>query len=232
MHIKKTNITVIYSSHLSKEENILFEKHVANTIGVKNFKIVGYPNFNEFSLPEIYNKAIDEHNTEDSIMIFMHNDIIFKKNSIWGRIILTKFNNSDYSIIGVAGGKTLINSCVWWQTKSDMVGIVEHTDGYNTWVSEYSKEKKGQITPVVLIDGLFMAIDCNNIEYKFDEDFGKYHFYDLPICIKNFNSGFKIGVTTDIRILHKSMGITNQKWEDNRKKMTEKFKDMLPLTLV
>jgi hypothetical protein len=112
-----------------------------------------------------------------------------------------------------------------------MFGVVEHTDGYTTWVSEYSKEKKGVITPVVVIDGLFMAIDCNNIEHQFDEDFKGYHFYDLPIVFDNVLSGYNAGVTTDIRILHKSIGMTNQQWEENRKQFVEKYKDELPFSI-
>jgi hypothetical protein len=41
----KNNIVVIFSSHLSEEENQKFIKHIDNTIGVKH-KVVCYPNFN------------------------------------------------------------------------------------------------------------------------------------------------------------------------------------------
>jgi hypothetical protein len=223
---KTNNIVVIFSSHLSKEENQKFIKHIDNTIGCNHITIC-YPNFNEYSLVEIYNIAIKDHNTVNSIMVFLHNDIIIKTPN-WGRIILTKFNNSNYSMIGVAGSTYLPESGKWWEDKSRMVGIVEHTDGFNAWVSEYSKEKKGQITPVVIIDGLFMAINCNNIIHKFDTEFKGFHFYDLSMVFPNFLDGINIGVTTDIRILHKSVGITNNQWEENRKIFVKKYKHDLP----
>jgi hypothetical protein len=110
-----------------------------------------------------------------------------------------------------------------------MTGIVEHTDNISTWVSEYSHERKGQVTPVVLVDGVFMAVDCNNIEHQFDEEFKGFHFYDLSLCIPNYLDGCEIGVTTDIRILHQSVGMVNEQWEKNRVQFAEKYKEDLPL---
>jgi hypothetical protein len=43
--------------------------------------------------------------------------------------------------------------------------------------------------------------------------------------------GVKIGVCTNIRITHKSIGQTNQQWEDNKLKFEEKYKDKLPVRL-
>jgi hypothetical protein len=111
-----------------------------------------------------------------------------------------------------------------------MYGVVEHTDGYNTWVSEYAPPRPGYTKPVILVDGVFMAVDCDNIEYQWDEEFKGFHLYDLSFCVPNYLAGCNIGVTTDIRILHKSVGMTNQQWEDNRKQFAEKYKNDLPLT--
>lgn len=225
----KNNIIVIFSSHLSDEENQKFSTHIINTIGNVRCEVHCYKNFNEYSLPQIYNKAISKYNDEDTIMVFCHNDIIFKTKN-WGKILLTKFNNSYFSIIGVAGSTFLPESGMWWQDRSKMYGVVEHTNGIDTWVNVYAEPKKGYTKPVVLIDGLFMAVDCNSIEHKFDEDFKGFHFYDLSFVIPNYLYGCEIGVTTDIRILHKSVGMTNEQWEINRKQFVEKYKDELPIT--
>lgn len=224
----KNNIIVVFSSHLSDEENKLFIKHIDNTIGKIQHKVICYPNFNEYSLTEIYNRSIRDHNNDSAIMVFLHNDIqFFTKN--WGRLLLTKFNYSDYQIIGVAGTTTLSESGCWWSERNNMVGVVSHTDGIKVWTNEYNKPIAGKITPVVLIDGLFMAVDCNDIEYQFDEEFKGFHFYDISFCFKNFIEGINIGVTTDIRILHKSVGQTNDQWERSRLQFVEKYKDDLPL---
>jgi GT2 family glycosyltransferase len=76
-----------------------------------------------------------------------------------------------------------------------------------------------------------MAIDCNNIIHKFDEDFKGFHFYDISMVIPNYLDGCNIGVTTSIRILHKSVGMTNQQWEANRQQFANKYADELPLSL-
>ena len=123
----KNKIIVVFSSHLSNEENELFKVHINDTIGVDH-KVVCYENFNQYSLTEIYNKAIDEQYEENSIFVFVHNDILFKTLS-WGKRLLGKFNNLNYQIIGVAGTTYMPESGRWWDRPSAMIGIVEHTNG-------------------------------------------------------------------------------------------------------
>lgn len=221
----KNKIIVVFSSHLGEVKNNEFINHIHNTIGVKH-DVICYENYNQYSLTEIYNKAIVDYNQENVIMLFIHPDVLIKTKN-WGKILLNHFNNTDYGIIGVAGS-TLVKSGMWWEDRSKMYGIVEHQDELNTWVSEYSLPFNG-VKSTVNIDGLFMAIDCNKIIYKFDEDFKGYHIYDLSIVIPNYLEGVDIGVTTSIRVLHKSIGRTNQEWEENRKKFDEKYKDVLPI---
>jgi hypothetical protein len=43
--------------------------------------------------------------------------------------------------------------------------------------------------------------------------------------------GVKVGVTTEIKVTHKSIGMTNEEWELNRQEFVEKFKDKLPVKL-
>jgi GT2 family glycosyltransferase len=223
----KNNIVVVFSSHLSKEENQKFIKQIDNTIGVKH-KTVCYPNLNQYSLPQIYNQAIKDHTEKDSIFVMCHNDIIFKTNK-WGKLLLTKFNSTDFDIIGVAG-TTYLENGVWWEDKSKMQGIVEHSNGLREWVSQYSPEIFG-VKEVVLIDGLFMSFDPDMIIHEFDETFNGFHFYDLSFCIPNYLDGCNIGVTTSIRVLHKSIGQTNQEWEINRQQLVGQYNDELPLTI-
>jgi len=224
---RKNNIVVIFSSHLGDEKNSEFINHIHKTIGTKH-KVVCYPNYGQYSLSEVYNKAIDEHIEKDCIFLMCHPDIIIKTQN-WGKILLNHFNNTKYSIIGVAGS-TFVES-MWWQDRTKMVGIVEHTDDVNTWVSEYSNKFNG-VKSTVNIDGLFMAFDPNDIIHKFNLNYGKYHFYDLVFSVENYLDGVDIGVTTSIRVLHKSVGQTNQSWEDNRIKFANEYKDELPISIL
>lgn len=222
----KNKILVVFSSHLGVDANNIFKNQIKNTVGCKH-EIACYENYNQHSLAEIYNEAIQTVSDNNTIIVTVHPDVIFRTNN-WGKILLSKFNNSDYGILGVAGTTFLSENGVWWNDFGKAYGIVEHTDGIKDWTTMFSKPIKG-IQPVVTIDGVFMAIDVEKIKYSFDESFGKYHFYDLNFCYPNYLDGVNIGVTTDIKILHKSVGQTNNEWEENRIKFVEKYKDLLPI---
>lgn len=229
--MRKTKIYFVYSSHLDYSIDDKFEKNIKNTIGC-DFEIVRFENKNQYSLSEVYNKGLEKYNFDDSILVFAHNDIkILTQN--WGKILLNKFNYYNHSIIGVAGSRHLGESAVWWEDKSKMYGIVLHQDPLNpenSWVNEYSKNIVG-IADVVTVDGLFFAVDGKKIIHKFDEEMDNFHFYDLGLCVPNYLDGCDIGVITDIRILHKSVGLTNDKWEENRERFRKKYSDYFPMNI-
>jgi len=216
----KNNIVVVFSSHLSEGENQHFIKHVNETIGAKH-NTVCYPNFGQFSLAQIYNDAIKTHKVDNCIFVFCHNDMIYKTRN-WGKVLLNHFNHSDFGIIGIAGTTFIPDTGMWWGDRSKMYGIVEHTDKISTWVSEYSPAFNG-VKPVIMVDGLFMGVDPDKIIRGFNENYGLFHFYDISFCVDNYLEDINIGVTTSIRVLHKSVGQTNQSWEDNRKKFASEY---------
>lgn len=187
-----------------------------------------YENDNEFSLPEIYNKGLNE--SKNDICVLLHNDVIINTANITPKIIKLFNNNPEYGIIGVAG-TDYINSGVWWVSRENMQGQVSHTKDGKTWKNEYSKKFGDNLKQVVLIDGLFMMIHKKRILETFDEDFKGFHFYDLPICINNHLKGIKIGVTTKIELIHKSIGETNKKWEKNKLLFEAKFQQYFPIKI-
>jgi glycosyltransferase involved in cell wall biosynthesis len=140
----------------------------------------------------------------------------------WGKVLLNHFNHTDYGIIGLAGTTYVPASGMWWEDRSKMYGIVEHTDGISSWVSEYSPQFNG-IKSTIMVDGLFIGVDPDKIVRGFNENYGLFHYYDMPFCIDNYLEGINVGVTTSIRALHKSVGMTNQSWEDNRKKFSTEY---------
>jgi len=216
----KNSIVVVFSSHLSEEENSEFIKEIGGGIGVKH-KIVCYQNHNEYSLSEIYNKALREHADPNSIFLMCHNDIIIKTKD-WGKVLLRHFNGSDFGILGVAGSTFVPESGIWWEDRSKMYGTVEHCNEIDVWASEFSSEIRG-IKDVAIIDGVFIAIDPEKIVCGFNENFGKFHFYDLSFALDNYYENVNIGVIGNIRILHKSIGQVNESWEENRVKFTESY---------
>ena len=230
----KKRIIVVFSSHLTTYENDQFIQHINDTCGVPH-SVHAYVNHNEFSLPEVYNKAISSFSSEEAIMVFCHNDIEFDTPN-WGKILLKHFNKSDnnYQILGVAGATEMNEHATWWLNKSNqmnfskMIGIVNHDNGIRKWESRYSEPHFG-VKPVLLVDGLFIAVDTEDIEHKFDENYKGFHMYDVSFCFPNYLDGCNIGVITDIRITHKSIGQTNEQWELNRQQFADEYKDELPI---
>jgi hypothetical protein len=122
-------------------------------------------------------------------------------------------------------------SGMWWEDRKKMIGIVNHESGGKKWESKYSEAFGNGIEPSIVVDGLFIAIHKKRIKKKFNEDFEGFHFYDIPFSFENFLEGVKVGVISNIRITHKSIGQTNEQWEQNRQKFEKMFSENLPVKL-
>ena len=220
------NLTVVFSTRKKDESYI---KHIKETCGVRNVEILSYENPNGESLTKIYNKALKD--SKNDIILFCHDDIIFNTKK-WGKRLLQHFNESEFGVLGLAGTRKLPETGRWWddinQPLSNMVGIVNHSNQGKTWESKYSRPFVKNIIPVVMLDGLFFAINRKKIVKNFDESVSGFHFYDVDFTFSNHLENVKIGVITNIRITHKSVGETNEEWEKNRELFVEKYKDNLP----
>jgi GT2 family glycosyltransferase len=222
-------ITIVYSTHKDENYNNKFRQHLLQTVGLKDVQILEYQNNNEFSLTEVYNKGISESNF--NIVICCHNDIKLEKG--WGKKLLGDFNeNPEFGIIGKAGTCYFPESGVYWERMNQtMVGQVYHQPpGQKKWLSSYSV-KSPDLIEVVSIDGLFISFDKTKIKHKFDESYGKFHFYDHGFCVPNFIDGVKIGVTNSFDIIHESVGRPSQEFFESKDRFVEKYKDVLPIDL-
>lgn len=218
-------ISVIYST---REHNPEFQKQISETIGVKDFEILEFINNGEKSLTQVYNEGLEK--SKYDVLVFTHDDILWDTDN-WGRKLLKHYSrNSEYGIIGIAGTTDMVNGR-WWTIKESMTGIVSHKQNDKKWTNKYSEDQGNQIKEVVTIDGLFFSIQKSKIKNKFDEDFKGFHFYDVSFSFSNHLSGVKVGVITDIRVTHLSIGMTNQQWEDNKILFEEKYKNNLPIRL-
>jgi hypothetical protein len=131
----------------------------------------------------------------------------------------------------MAGTTYMPSSGMWWEDRRKMIGIVNHESEGKKWTSKYADDLNNNIKQTVIVDGLFIAVHKKRIKQNFNEEFKGFHFYDIPFCFENNLSGVKVGVITNIRITHKSIGQTNEQWEKNRVLFSEKFKDNLPYKL-
>ena len=215
-------ITVGYST---RESNPKFIEYLKKSSGFKKLEVIEKVNNGEKSLSQVYNEILSEAKTD--IVVLCHDDIYFDTSS-WYHKLLKHFEKSDFGIIGMAGTTEMPSSGMWWENRKKMIGIVNHESDGKKWVSKYSDDLNNKIKETVIVDGLFIAISKKRIKHNFVEDFKGFHFYDIPFCFQNHIDGVKVGVITNIRMTHKSIGQTNQQWEDNKLLFAEKYKENLP----
>ena len=217
-------ITVGYST---REHNPKFIEYLKKSSGFKKIEVIEKINNGEKSLSQVYNEILDEAKTD--IVVLCHDDIYFDTNS-WYYKLKTHFESSEYGILGVAGTTHMSETGRWWETnrRKNMIGIVNHENGGKKWTSKYSEDFGKSIRQTAIVDGLFIALSKSKIKHNFDEDFKGFHFYDIAFCFKNHLEDVKIGVITNIRITHKSIGQTNEQWEQNREFFVQKYGENLP----
>ena len=218
-------ITIAYSTRESKPE---FIEYLKKSSGFKKLEVIEKVNKGDKSLAQVYNEVLSESKTD--IVVFCHDDIYFDTNS-WYNKLLKHFEKSDFGILGMAGTTQMPSSGMWWENRKKMVGIVNHESDGKKWESKYSESLGNSIMETIIVDGLFIAVDKRKIKKNFNEDFKGFHFYDIPFCFENHIEGVKVGVITNIRITHKSIGQTNEQWEENRKLFESKYAKNLPVKL-
>jgi len=215
-------ITVGYST---REHNPKFIEYLKKSSGFKKIEVIEKINNGEKSLSEVYNEILSESKTD--IVVLCHDDIYFDTSS-WFHKIKTHFEKSDYGILGVAGTTEMPETGRWWDSRKTMMGIVNHENEGKKWTSKYSEDFGKSIKPTVIVDGVFIALSKSRIKHNFDEEFEGFHFYDIAFCYRNYLENVKVGVITNVRITHKSIGQTNQQWEDNRQFFVKKYGENLP----
>jgi hypothetical protein len=212
----------------TREIDDSYINHVSKMFSHPKTQIIVYENNGDKSLPQIYNEGLSE--SIHDIVVFMHDDLIIETTNVTKKLTRLFDNNPDYGIIGVAGTNKLLSGC-WWQERSSIQGQVKHQHEGRTWRSDYSGKFGENLKQVVIVDGLFFAVHKQRIKHKFDEEFPGFHFYDLPICVANHADGIKVGVTTKIQLIHKSLGPTSPKWEKNKYFFEAKYGHLLPIIL-
>jgi hypothetical protein len=219
-------LTVVYCTRQTNPEH---KEHLIKSSGLhKNIEVIEIINNGE-SLTSCYKRALAQ--AKNNYVVFCHDDLSVETNQ-WGNKLLKLFNkNPEYGIIGVAGTKYMSETGRWWDDKHKMYGRVAHTHEGKTWLSSYSGDLGQELEEVVVVDGVFFAVDKTKLKKDFNETVEGFHFYDVNFCFENYLEGVKIGVTTVIRINHKSIGATNDEWEKNRVNFSEKFKEQLPVSV-
>lgn len=219
-------ISVVISTRQIYDEYL---KHVEKMFSHPKTQILVYENDGVSSLTEIYNLGLRESKNE--IVVFMHDDLILETRNMTPKVIKLFERHTDYGIIGIAGTDKL-TSGMWWQNRENMFGVVGHIHEGKRHVNHYSKGTFNEkLKDVVVVDGLFFMVHKGRIKKEFNEQFEGFHFYDLSFCVDNYLEGVKIGVTTKFDITHKSIGMTNKKWEKNKLFFEALYDKNLPISM-
>jgi len=217
-------ISVIYCTRNPYQKH---KEHIKKTSGIKDIEVIEYVNKGE-SLTKFYNKGLEE--AKNNIIVFCHDDIVINTKN-WGKKILNHFNKTNYGILGVAGTTHMAENGRWWEDNVKMMGQVRHTHEGKSWDSIYCPNFGDKILESIIVDGLFFVVKKDRLKTNFNEEFNGFHFYEIDFCFDNHLNGTKVGVMSDIRITHKSIGMTNDEWELNRKQFAQKYKDKLPYNI-
>lgn len=230
--MESNSLSIVFST---REENPDFIKHIEETSGIDSIEILQFVNKGEYSLTEIYNKGLNK--AKNDIIVFSHDDIILEERDKWAEKIIYHFRQSNFGIIGKAGTTSLTKSGRWWDEPYLMVGQVWHqqtdhkTGKTQIWENKYSGNFGNRIIETIIVDGLFFAVHKGRLKKYFDESFTGFHFYDIDFSFANHIEGVKVGVVFNFKITHKSIGMTNEQWEINRKKFVSKWNNFLPYSI-
>jgi hypothetical protein len=218
-------ITVGFCTRQHSDE---FIEHLYKSFGLPKDKIqiIEIINNGDKSLTHCYNQILG--GSIYNHIVYLHNDIEINTLQVGSKILKHFEKNPEYGIIGVAGTRNLISG-QWWE--KSMTGIVNHEHEGKKWTSKYSNDIGNNLNEVVVLDGVFFAIDKTKIKCRFNEEFEGFHFYDISFCFENYLQGVKLGVFTNIRITHQSIGMVNEKWGENKKLFEEKYGSYLPIKI-
>ena len=224
-------ITVIFCSKKNGEENKGFIDHIKETCGF-DLNVICVHNPDGISISKIYADMTVNEEIETNIIVYIHDDIEFLRKG-WGKEILRLFNeNEKYGIIGVAGSAQFDENGAWWNYEKKFGQVLHRWEG-KSWLTAFSPLLDKDLQEVAVIDGLFIAIHKKRISENFSRELDGFDMYDIYFCLSNLlKKKCKIGVTTNIRIAHNSIGKLKDTWYKNREIIKEKFGRKFPIDIL
>jgi hypothetical protein len=198
-------------------KRLSFEKRIIPCITFSNLD----------GLPAIYNKKIKSAGDEESLLVFVHDDVWIDDYFLHQRIVegLARFD-----IIGVAGNHRRVRSQpAWaftsipfaWDEKSNLSGAVAHGKHPFGKVSQYGAVP----AECELLDGVFLASKRSVLTGAlcfFDERFD-FHFYDMDFCRTARMKSLRLG-TWPISLTHQSGGnFGSEQWMNSYRNYLDKW---------
>lgn len=180
------------------------------------------------SLSEAYNRGLNA--AIGDIVILCHDDVEFLDPDHW--LTKVKTHLGSYDLIGLAGTTKLIGPS-WAQagppnTFGQVAEVNADAEPYRVLLFNASSIV---IPEIQAVDGLFMALNKRIAsQLRFDEKtFDGFHCYDIDYSFSAYKSGFKLGVATDIPVLHGSQGKFDDSWKEYALRFNDKHKASLAI---
>lgn len=228
---EKEDISVVFCTRDKDIAKKTLIPNIMETKGDCDIKIECIVNADGMSLTKIYSSILANEEDNNDIVLFIHDDIEFLRPG-WGSELIRLFNeNPEYGIIGVAGSAEFDERAAWW-TFDRKFGQVLHRHDGKSWLTQFSPLLEKDLEEVCVIDGLFIAVKKSRLSEDFNVDIEGFDFYDIDFCLANFLDGnCKVGVTTNIRIAHNSVGELKDSWYENREIVNNIFGDFYPIVV-
>jgi hypothetical protein len=166
---------------------------------------------NTEGLPAVYNRAIEEAQSDPAILIFIHDDV-FLSDYYWANHLHDGLKVFD--VVGLAGNRRRVpRQCSWMYlderfTKDDFAnlsGVLGHGQGFPNLRELSVYGEPGQ--EVKILDGVMLGVRSETLiraELRFDTRF-RFDFYDLDFCRQAEARGIRMG-TWAISAIHASAG--------------------------
>lgn len=225
---KQPRLTVVIPTRERNEQTHDYIDHIQETAGCP-VDVVILVNPDNVSLTTTYSQILQSPHIKCKTVVFIHDDLEFLRKG-WALEVVRLFEeHEDYGIIGIAGSAEFDQNGAWWQYDKKYGQVLHRKDG-KSWLTEFSPLLKEDLQEVCVIDGLFMAIRTDRITDDFDTNIPGFNFYDIDFCLSNFlTHQTKIGVTTNIRVAHNSVGDIKPEWYTNRDYVNKKYEEYYPI---
>ena len=179
----------------------------------------------KYSLPEAYNEGIQ--NAQGEILIFVHDDVRFL-NTDWLNEASALLKSESTGVLGCAGGTLLCDApAPWW------ANIESNTKGANLLQGpEHKKELQHgfkKLQQVATLDGFILITTKENCKnFRFSNQIGKWHAYDLDICLHMVLIENKVNyVLPEVFAYHDSPGNRSEEWGMALINVWEKYRQHL-----
>ena len=213
--------------------NVELRTNIQATVGIEHEVIIIDNSKNTESIFSAYNKGV--HLSKYPYLLFMHDDVSYKTTG-WGSRLVAHFKDPKVGAVGVAGTHYMSYTAGgWWSSGIGHLYLLQSEK------ADAPPEQLNYLPPdmsagndVVVLDGVWFSIRkelFNQISFD-QQTFNGFHFYDVDITLQVFQRGYKLLCIKDILIHHLSMGVLNKTWVENAYLFHQKWKHVLPISLV